>query len=99
MKNILLSTALTLVCSSVFAAQFMPINQANKINGIGTFVVQPGDTCQGIGSYIQTHQCANKIISFIASSTSGKPTMCVWNAGWQNGQAAPIAGETGYFSC
>ena len=99
MKKIILATALVFTCSNVLAATFTASSPISKTNGTATFVVQPGDTCQGLGTYIQTHQCANKIISFIAYSASGQPTMCVWNSGWKNGQRPPMAGATGYYHC
>tara|TARA_A100001015_G_C14351550_1_gene466937 strand:+ start:54 stop:362 length:309 start_codon:yes stop_codon:yes gene_type:complete len=64
-----------------------------------SFVIQPGDTCQSIGTYIQNNQCSGRIIKFIAATPSGSPTLCIWNDGWQNGQQPLVAGETGYYEC
>ncbi len=96
MKRLILSSIFVLVCGSSFAKEVdsQVISQKS-----GSFTVQPGDYCYVIGSYIQNYQCKGKNIKFISSSKSGRPTMCVWNDGWVNGDKPPKAKQKGYFSC
>ncbi len=96
MKRLILSFIFVLVCGSSFAKE---VNSQVISKNTRSFTVQPGDSCFGIGTYIQNHQCKGKSIKFISSKKSGSPTMCVWKGSWRNGDKPPAAGQKGYFNC